>query len=242
MKAIIPAAGYATRLYPLTENQPKALLEIAWKSMLEHCLSKIEELWHLDEVYVVTNKKFTPHFEKRKSVYQGNLSVTIINDGTSSNEDRLWALGDIQFVIDQAHIDDDILVIAGDNLFEDSLLWLYKIFTTRQKSSISVYNLWDKSIARSFGVVEVDEQWKVVTFEEKPLHPKSSLVSTMIYFIKKEDLSVIQTCITQGKQDNGGNLIHELIKNNQVYTYTLSWYWYDIGNKDQLNTVKERLG
>ncbi len=121
MKVIIPAAGYATRLYPLTKNQPKALLEIAGKPMLGRCLDKIEELGFLDEVYVVTNDKFTPHFERRHKTYQGRLGISIINDKTTNNENRLGALGDLQFVIDQKDIDDDILVIAGDNLFEGDL-------------------------------------------------------------------------------------------------------------------------
>lgn len=242
MKAIIPAAWYATRLYPLTENQPKALLHVAGASMLDHCLYKIEELDIIHDVYVVTNNKFTPYFEKWYKTYQGCLNIHIINDMTTSNDDRLGALWDLQFVIEQAKIDDDVLVMAGDNLFEDSLWWLYNIFTARQQSSISVYNLWSKYLASSFGVVEINEQWQVITFEEKPLSPKSSLVSTMIYCLRKEDLKTIKTCLEKGEEDNGGNLIHELIQKTPVYTYTLQWYWYDIGSKEQLEEVRKKLG
>ena len=242
MKAIIPAAGYATRLYPLTKNQPKALLNIAGEPMIEHCLEKIEALWEIDTVYIVTNDKFAPHFTQRQKQYQGKLEVCIVNDGTKENETRLGALGDLQFVIDTYHLDEDILIMAWDNLFEDSLQEIYNIFTIHHCSTIATYDIGEKEKATAFGVLETRDDGQVVSFEEKPQNPKSSLISTMIYFIKKEDVPLIKDCIERGKADNGGDFIATLVRERKVYAVPLKGYRYDIGNKDQLDVVKKVLG
>ena len=242
MKAIIPAAWYATRLYPLTESQPKALLDIWWKPMLLHCLEKIEELNDVDEVHIVTNNKFAPHFENWLPNYNWRLNLFVYNDGTLTNEDRLWAIGDIQFIIQEAQIDDDILIVACDNLLEDSLIDLYELFAKKQSPCISVYDIGNLDAAKQMWVVEVDEHGQVVSFVEKPSKPASTLISTMIYMIGRDHKDIFQRCIEQWKDDNAWQVIQELAELGDVYSLPLKWYWYDIGNKDQLDAARVVFG
>ena len=209
--------------------------------MLAYCLEKIEELAHIDEVYIVTNNKFASHFEERLPSYDWRLHIKVLNDGTLSNDDRLWALGDIQFVLDNEWIDDDLLILWWDNLFEDTLLWLYELFVEKKSSCISSYDIGDVARATQFGVLEVDEDAKVLTFSEKPADPVSSLVSTLIYFITKQDVATIQACIDAGKKDNPWFLIQALVEWSTIYSLPISWYRYDIGNKDQLQEVRATM-
>ena len=138
MKAVVLAAGYATRLYPLTKDQPKPLLEVAGKPIAEHIIRKIEEVDEVDEIFIVTNNKFSEHFSKWVNSFSSSKKITVVNDQTMSNEDRLGSLGDIQFVIEKHNVEDDILVVAGDNLFEFSLAILpySKYFLLFNKSVI----------------------------------------------------------------------------------------------------------
>lgn len=242
MKAILPVAGYATRLYPLTNNTSKALLEVSWVPLVGHCLNKIEQLGMIDTVYLVSNNNFFPLFQQRANHYVGPLHVVVVNDGTTSSEQRLWALGDIQFVLDQIGYSDDVLVLAGDNFFQDNLSWLYALFVEKKSSVIAVYDIWDRADAAKFGVVETADDGSILAFEEKPVNPATSMISTMIYMIKKDDLSVIQQCIDAWNADNGGNLIKTLIATTPVYTFMLEGYRYDIGNIEDLHHVRSVFG
>ena len=146
-KAIILAAGYATRLYPLTKNTPKPLLEVKGKPILEHILGKVENLDIIDEIFVVTNNKFFLNFLSWKESYEGPIKITIVNDMTKSNEDRLGSLGDIKYVIENLGIKDDILVVAGDNLFGFSLIPMVELFKTKEKTIVALYDVKDINLA-----------------------------------------------------------------------------------------------
>ena len=137
MKAIILAAGYATRLYPLTLNKPKPLLEVAAKPIIEHILFKIEKIKEINNIFIVTNNKFYAKFASWLAVYESKKKIKIINDKTSSNEDRLGAVGDIKFVLEQEKLNDDVMIIAGDNLFEFSLSGPVKIFKEKKNQRYS---------------------------------------------------------------------------------------------------------
>lgn len=167
MKAIVLAAGYATRLYPVTKNQPKPLLEIAGKSILDHIVEKIEKVKLIDEVIIVTNNKFSPHFKEwaKKASYPKKL--TIVNDGTTTNENRLGAIGDIQFVIEELNIEDDLMILAGDNLFDFELTDFAQYFYEKGTDCITAYQEESKEQIKRAGVIELDEQKKVLSFEEK---------------------------------------------------------------------------
>lgn len=243
VKALILAAGYATRLYPLTLDKPKPLLPVAGKPMLDYIIAKIEEVPDIDEVFVVTNNKFFKHFLEWKSSYTGNKKVTIVNDHTTTNEDRLGAIGDIHYVIENMNIDDELLVIAGDNLFEFSLKDFVD-FTKQKGTSFAVYDIGDKAkIANKFGCVELDENNKVIGFEEKPPEPKTTLASTACYFFTKDDIIELEKCIKENKQpDNSGDFIRYLTEKKDVFGFAFKERWFDIGGKEEYEEVNELYG
>ncbi len=234
MDAIILAAGYATRLYPLTENTPKALLNVAGKPIIEHIIKKLEEIDQIKKIYVVTNDKFGQHFKEWLKSYDAEKSIEIINDGTKSNEDRLGALGDIHYIISSKDLSDDIIVVAGDNLFEMSLVDIVNFFKKRKSNIIVLHDVKDFELAKHYGIVEIKDN-VVENFEEKPKNPKSTLVSTGIYVFPKKIIALIKKYIIQGNNpDKTGNFIEWLHKRDVIYSYVTDKKWYDIGTIDQL--------
>lgn len=241
MKALILAAGYATRLYPLTLNQPKPLLKVAGKAIIELILNKIEEIKEINEIFIVTNDKFYSHFVNWSNQVNSTKQIKIINDGTLSNEDRLGAIGDINFTIKQENINEDLLVIAGDNLFGFSLTNLVGLFKSKESSLVALHDLKEiNKVKGKFGVGILDGS-KVIDFEEKPLEPRSSLAATACYVFSKSDLSHIKIFSETSSADAPGNLIKYLTKNSQVYAYVFDEYWYDIGNIEALKEAEEKL-
>lgn len=234
MNAIILAAGYATRLYPLTENTPKPLLNVNGKPIVEHIIRKLEQIDSINKVYIVTNDKFEQNFNEWLNNFDSNKPIEIINDGTKSNEDRLGALGDIHYAINSKKLDSDILVIAGDNLFELSLIEVVNFFKKKKSNIIVLHDVKNFELARHYGIVEVKENI-VVNFEEKPVSPKSTLASTGIYLFSKKTLPLINKYITQGNNpDKTGSFIEWLHKRDVVYSYITNKKWYDIGSAEQL--------
>ena len=237
MKALILAGGYATRLYPLTLNQPKPLLKVAGKPMIEHILEKLRPLEVLDEIFIITNNKFFNHFEEWNNSFDFPKKVTIVNDGTMSDEDRLGPLGDIQFGLDTHNIHDDLLIFAGDNLFEDSLVEMYSFFTNKNTSIVGFKDVKDIEIAKRMGVGALDNNQKIISFIEKPEIPPSTLVSAFVYFLKNEDIPFIAECLKEygGEREvKGGELITYMIDKVDVHGYTFNKQWFDIGSKEQL--------
>lgn len=234
MDAILLAAGYATRLYPLTENIPKPLLSVAGKPILEHIIRKLEGIQSLKKIYIVTNDKFEQHFRKWLEDFDSERPIEIINDGTKSNDDRLGALGDIHHLISLKNIDEEILVVAGDNLFELSMIDVFNYFKKTKSNIIVLYDVKDPELAKHYGIVEVSNNL-VMNFEEKPVSPKSTLASTGIYIFPKKTISLIKKYIAQGNNpDKTGSFIEWLHKREKVYSYITEKKWYDIGNLEQL--------
>ena len=239
MDAIILAAGYATRLYPLTENTPKPLLYVAGKPIIEHIISKLEKIKSIDKIYIVTNDRFKQHFKKWLAGFDADKSIEIINDGTKSNEDRLGALGDVNFVINTKNIDNDVIIVAGDNLFDVSLIDVVNFFKKRKSNVIVLHDVNDFELAKYYGVVEVSNNL-VVNFKEKPPNPISTLVSTGIYLFSKKTISLIEKYIAQGNNpDKTGSFIEWLHKRKAVYSYVTDKKWYDIGSVEQLEKANK---
>jgi len=239
VKCIILCAGYATRLYPLTIDKPKPLLNVAGKPIINHFIEKIENIKEIDEVFVVTNNKFYDNFMQWKIKNEFKKRITIVNDKTTSNENRLGSIGDVSFVINEKNIDDDLIVFGGDNLFKDELHEIHSFFKSKKSSSIALNDVKDKEIAKLMGVVEINEKNKIMGFEEKPTNPKSTLVSTLVYFIKKEDLDVIEECIKIGKADRAGDFIKHLSEKRDVHAFVFNKKWYDIGSFAQLEEANK---
>ncbi|PIN69863.1 hypothetical protein COV93_03810 [Candidatus Woesearchaeota archaeon CG11_big_fil_rev_8_21_14_0_20_43_8] len=234
IKAIILAAGYATRLYPLTLDKPKPLLPVAGKPIMEYILGKVSEVSDIDEVYVVTNNKFFSHFQKWSDGYDTRLDIKVINDGTMTNEDRLGAIGDIDYVITCEKIDDNVLVIGGDNLFEFDVCDMHKLFEEKNTSVVALIDLKSKdAVANKFGVVELDKNKKIIDFEEKPAKPKSSLAATACYLFCREDIKELRRCIEENnKPDNSGDFVRYLTSKKEVHGFVFTEGWFDIGSHD----------
>lgn len=240
MIGIILAGGYATRLKPLTETQPKHLLPINDRPMIEYLFDELVDL-PITHYYLVTNNKFAHNFEewleKQPQVWRN--CITIVNDGTTSNEDRLGSLGDIKFVLDEYNIEDDLFVFGADNITDFPFSKLVSVFNETQKPVVGVYDVKDLVLATQFGVMDVDEHGRIASFEEKPAEPKSTLISTLFYVLPKEVKQSLVKCCELGMHDKAGNLIAELVSSDHVYAVAHDGYWFDIGTHETYKQAQE---
>ena len=233
MKALILAAGYATRLRPLTDSIPKQLLPVGGRPMVDWILDRIEET-SADEVHLVTNARFAEDFAR----WAEGKDVQIHNDGTTSNGDRLGAIGDMRFV----GLDDDLLVVAGDNLFDYSLADYERYWREREGSCIAVLDVKDRELAKQYGIVDVDENDRVTNFVEKPENPPTTLCATATYLYRREHAALVPTYLAEGNPpDQPGNLVAWLHKRAPVYAYRFPGEWYDIGDEAQLLEADNRM-
>jgi glucose-1-phosphate thymidylyltransferase len=243
MKALILAGGYATRLRPLTDSIPKMLLPLAERPMLDYLLDRIRELEEIDEIHLVTNARFAPEFRD-----WAPTEVTVHDDGTTSNEDRLGAIGDLAFTIDRAGLEgEDLLVVAGDNLVGYSLPEYVDFWREKGGSAIALYEVADRELLKGYGVVELDEDDRVVGFEEKPAQPRSDLAATAAYLYRGQDLELLGTYLEEGNPpDAPGNFVAWLYERTLVHGYRFEGEWHDIGDLGQLleadNRLRERAG
>ncbi len=237
MRAVILAAGYATRLRPLTDSIAKQLLPIGGRPMMDWVCDKVDEV--TTDIHVVTNARFAGDFERWAS---GRDGVTVHDDGTTSNEDRLGAIGDIAFVLERTGVDDDLLVLAGDNLFEFHLGDFVGFWKSKgTASALAVYDCGDLELATHYGVVDVDEDDKVLGFEEKPSEPRSTLVATACYLYHREHVPFVGRYLEEGNSpDQPGRLIAWLHARKSVYGYRFEGTWFDIGNPEQLLEADNR--
>ncbi|MBI3035840.1 nucleotidyltransferase family protein [Candidatus Woesearchaeota archaeon] len=234
MDAIILAAGYATRLHPLTENTPKPLLSVAGKPIIEHIIRKLDEVSAVNKIYIVTNDKFESHFKKWLRGFDAEKPIEVVNDGTKSNEGRLGAIGDIHHTIKIKNLSDELIVVAGDNLFEMPLTEAANFFKKKKSNVIVLHDVRDFELAKHYGIVETSNSL-VLNFEEKPLNPRSTLASTGIYIFPKKTIELIKKYIAQGNNpDKTGSFIEWLHKREKVHSFVTDKKWYDIGNMEQL--------
>lgn len=240
MKCILLCAGYATRLFPLTENFPKALLEVGGRAILDYTLDKVNEIDEIDEIYLVTNAKYTPHFEKWAEEKNNIKPIKVFNDGTTNNDDRLGAIGDIEFTIENAKIDDDILVLATDNLFDFKLLDFYNFYKTKNAPSVCVREESDLNLLKRVGVAKLDENMQITDFEEKPAEPKSKYAVYAEYIYPREVLPEIKKYLEEGNScDAPGNLVAYMYKKMPTYAYAFEGECYDVGTHEALAQVNE---
>lgn len=242
MKALILAAGYATRLYPLTKDKPKPLLSVGGKPIIEYIIDKINAVAAVDTIYIVTNDKFYRHFQEWSAVAESRADIEIINDGTKNEDDRLGAIGDIDFVIRNKSIVDDLLIVAGDNLFDFSLSSFID-FCGKDNVGVVSYDIGDLEMAKKYGVIAIDENKQITSFEEKPCTPKSTLVSMGIYCFPASYVSLIDKYLNSddAKSDEPGNYICWLTKNSKVLSYVWSGKWFDIGDFKSLEKADKEM-
>lgn len=237
MKCLILAAGYATRLYPLTENFPKPLLEVQNKTILDWLIDDIDSLGQVDEYVVISNHKFAQHFKEWAA--GKSQKVTVVDDGTSTNETRLGAVRDIQFAIDELGIDSDMLVIAGDNLLDFSLTEFMKYANEKQTSCIMRYYEADEKRLSKSGVATIDENDKILRLVEKPSEPESHWCCPPFYYYTKEDARLVAKGIDAGCGiDAPGSYIAWLCTQTTVHAMEMPGRRYDIGNLESYEQVK----
>ena len=237
MKCLILAAGYATRLYPLTENFPKPLLKVQDKTILDWLIEDMDKAGVVDEYVVISNHKFAHHFVEWAGTRP--QKITVVDDGTSTNETRLGAVKDIQFAMDALHIDDDMLVIAGDNLLDFSLTKF--IAYAKEKNTSCIMRYYEPAVQKlqKSGVVTVDENGRVLRMAEKPAEPESHWCSPAFYYYTKEDAKLVSEGIAQGcGTDAPGSYIAWLCKQTVVHAMEMPGSRYDIGNLESYEKVK----
>lgn len=247
MNALVLAAGYATRLRPLTDRTAKPLLPVGGRPMVDWIVEKIDEVGEIETIHVVTNARYTDDFRAWADARGDDIAVH--DDGTSSNDDRLGALGDVRFVVDRAELaDDDLLVIAGDNLFDFSLADYVSWWRAKPDgSALGVLDVGSRELARLYGVVALDAEDQVTAFVEKPDDPPSTLAATATYIYRREHVPLLERYLAEGNSpDQPGNFVAWLHTREPVYGYRLEGEWFDIGNLDQLleadNRLRERGG
>jgi glucose-1-phosphate thymidylyltransferase len=238
MKLIILAAGYATRLYPLTLNQPKPLLPVAGKPMLEHVLDNVCTIEAIDHAYVITNAKFVNHFQNWADGYQSpdlHFSFTIVNDHSTDDSNKLGAIGDLHLVLTQYNLDDDIMVIGGDNLFSNDLREFGEYCRQQNAPVTGVYDVGDLEQIKKYNAIEIDENHRITYFEEKPKEPKSTLTGIALYYYPKPVLPLIHQYIAEGNNpDQPGRLVQWLYPRVPFYVWKVPGIWFDVGSIETL--------
>ena len=243
MKIIVLAAGYATRLYPLTLNQPKPLLPVAGKPMVEHVLDNLAPIGGIDRIYVVTNAKFAGHFQKWSDQYRAansQLDFTVANDGSADDANKLGAIGDIHFVLQTRNVNDDFIVVAGDNLFSEKLGDFGKFCREKNAPVLALYDVGDLEQIKKYNSISVDAAGRITFFEEKPKNPTSTLTGIALYFYPKNTIPLIQQYMAEGNNpDQPGRLIQWLYPRTAVYTWRVPGLWFDIGSKETLEEANQ---
>jgi len=244
MKGIILAAGYATRLYPLTRDIPKPLLPVAGKATMEYILSHLLPVEDIDVVYIITNDKFYPQFAEWKKgfdrKYPTDKKIDIMNDGTSTNESRLGSIGDIDFVISKKGLNDDLLMIAGDSLFDFELDGMIHYFHEKNGCVLCAYRTGDMDILRRRGVIKIDDTNRIIDFKEKPKRPTSDIAVPAIHIYKRECLNLFGQYLSEGHNpDAPGYFVDWLYKKEPMYAYFFTGNCYDIGNAESYYKVNQ---
>lgn len=229
MRLLILAAGYATRLYPLTLDTPKPLLPVGGRPMVENVLEAARPLG-VEDIYLVTNSKFAGRFREWASGY--HREVRVLDDGTTDDATKRGAIGDIALVLEREQIDDDLVVVGGDNLFSEPL----EGFPPRRDAPVlGVYDVGDLERVREYNAIEIDAGGRIIFFEEKPANPRSTLTGIALYFYPRPTLTLISQYVAEGlNPDQPGRLVQWLYPQTPVYTWQVPGLWYDIGSKDQL--------
>ncbi|MCE2439109.1 MAG: nucleotidyltransferase family protein [Candidatus Latescibacteria bacterium] len=239
MKAIVIAAGYATRLYPLTKNFPKGLLKVGGRAIMDYLMDQIASVPGLDGVYLITNSRFAGHFERWSAGWNGRLKIDVIDDGTTTNENRLGAVGDIRFAVRARSISDDVLVCGSDNLFRFRLKDLVADFHDNPVAHICVCRVDDPKDRRRRGIAVLDEENRVVRFSEKPAEPESCWGSAAFYVYPASTLKRFDEYVDSGRTtDAPGHFVEWLCHVEPVYAHRLRGTAIDIGSPETLEQAR----
>ncbi len=235
-------AGYAVRLRPLTLNNAKPLLPVGGHPMIDYVLGRIDELPQIDRVFVVVNQKFFDHFQAWVKTAPTSKPIALVNDGSTSDENKLGAVGDINFTIEKEGIRDDLLVVGGDNLFDFSLSDFVSFFENKG-TSVALCTCGDVASAKRFNSVEMDEDGRIVFFKEKPENPRSDVVAICLYLFEKSSLTLLKKYLNEGgNPDAPGYYIQWLYRQIPVYGKAMPGTWCDIGDKETYQEADHSFG
>ena len=245
MNVLILAAGYATRLYPLTLNKAKPLLVVGGKPIIEWLVDNLCGIPDLETIYVVTNDKFAADFQAWSQSYQKRdpkFKFKVVNDGSTSDDDKLGAIGDINFVVTRENLSHtSLLVAAGDNLFTNSLAD-FVANATNTEVTIAVYDVGDTEAIKKYGNVAVDAEGIITRFEEKPQKPQGTLAAIALYYYSPAVLSLLRTYLAAGNNaDQPGRFVQWLYTRKPVKTFQIKGQWLDIGSKETLENADKIL-
>ena len=243
MKNIVLAAGYATRLYPVTENFPKPLLEIGGVSILDRLIRDVDAIDEIDEHVIVSNHLFFPRFEKWKTESRYSKKITVMDDGSITNENRLGAVRDLLLAIETKQlVDDDLLVIAADNILTFSFRGFVDYFKEKQTSVIMMHYEPEIAPLQRTGVITVDRNRRVLEMQEKPENPKSHYAVPPFYIYKKSDIKHIKTCISKDRiVDAPGNLVKSMLDKTVIHAWEMTGKRYDIGTLETYYQFKDNF-
>ena len=243
MKNIVIAAGYATRLGELTKNYPKPLLKIGSNTILGRMLDDIDRIPEIDEHIIITNHKFAGIFADWATSYPSSKKITIVDDGTETNETRLGAVCDLLFAMEKLKIDDDMLVVAADNLLFFSFSEFVEFAKQKGTSCIMCHEQPSIEKLQRTGVVELDSEMKVLGMEEKPQVPKSHWAVPPFYIYLKKDLELVRHSVENGcGKDAPGNLAHYMVEHTTMHAWPMSAGRFDIGSLDTYYEAVKRFG
>jgi glucose-1-phosphate thymidylyltransferase len=256
MNALVLAAGYATRLYPLTLDKAKPLLEVAGKPIIEWLVDGLRSVPGLETIYIVTNNKFAADFQGWADRYQKGQPqdrsgpqagfrhpVKIIDDGSTSDQDKLGAIGDIRLVLTRESLGaSDLLIVAGDNLFNESLARFVEQAKNAQ-AMVAIHDVGNLDAMRKYGCVVIDREGRITEFEEKPQKPKSTLAALALYYYSRDVLPFFETYLAAGNNpDQPGRFLQWLYPRVPVRTFKIKGEWLDIGSKETLAKANEVFG
>ncbi len=240
MKAIILCGGFAKRMWPLTKDKPKQLLEVAGKPILEYVLEEVETISHFSTVYISTNAKFADQFQDFLDKRENKLDVELVIEPTQSEDEKLGSLGALGRLFKEKDIQEETLILGGDNLFEFKMVDLIRHLEELNENIIVTEDVKDIEIAKLYGIVETDDNHKILSFEEKPEKPKSTLASTACYILTQEGINGLLKYLDEGNDpDKMGHFIQWFISNHNVHAFKFDGKWFDIGNLDEYHKADE---
>jgi glucose-1-phosphate thymidylyltransferase len=240
MIAVILAGGFAKRMWPLTKDKPKHLLPVAGKPMLGYILAKLEPLLTVDQVFISTNAAFEHHFKEYLRKINTRKNISLFIEDTHSEKEKLGSVGALGYLIGECNVNDELLVIGGDNIFSFNLTDFLNHFGLKKANTVALFDMKSTDRARSYGVVCVDSDNRIVDFQEKPAEPKSTLVSTACYAFTKDGVRNILRYLDEGKDpDKLGHFIEWLYKNDNVYGFVFDGVWFDIGSFESYHKADE---
>ncbi len=239
IKAVVLCGGFAKRLWPLTLEKAKPLLEVGGKPIMNYIVEKLEKMGEINEIIISTNAKFEPVFKEWVQKY-GFEKLKFVIEGAHSEEEKLGSIAGIDFAINLAKIDEDCIILAGDNIFSFEVRDFIEFFRQKKAPVVAVFDVKDVEKAKGYGIVEIDDKNKIIEFDEKPEQPKSTLASTGCYIFPKDTLKLFSEYLKQSKKkDAPGFFLEWLHKKQDVFGYVFSDYWFDIGNKEALEETRK---